>query len=445
MPVALSWLFFVYAAVYPQVANTSTLALIVSVVALYALVALSVLGPSQLSFAVVYGAYLSLSHLGLAGIEAAYPGSVDAFGVRVGHGTWVYEPWFYHPSFHYGVIVASLGVTSYFVVSLSYALFKKFQGRYLTLGLDTRGDQRLYWAGIAFLTLSIAYLVISLTFGDLNIVDDYSSYFGSTAAVGGYSTFLLLLAIGVTFSFATGGHRQLVLAGILFSLPSAVLLAAGSRGAVLYAVAAVTGILGSRGLRLRPVVVAAALLVLFVLIPVVRQVRSVAANERALSAVELNPTDPFLELGFQIRPLVHTLRWIQEGEDYAYGGTYWLPVQRALGLILPIDRPLLEGNRFNFGERLPGFGYSVIAEAFFNFGLVGVILVPSLVGYIASMFGYAPTSRRLALYGALMQVLINNQRNAFIFVPGQIIVILTIYFAVTRLIKVRSLERLYSQ
>src|SRR5690606_24885518 len=115
---------------------------------------------------------------------------------------------------------------------------------------------------------------------------------------------------------------------VWFVIPAIFLLVSGNRGEVFYAGAASIAVLSSRGFvpRFRSIVFF--LVILFMLIPSVRQFRHTPLAARDLSVISLNFTDTIMELGFQIRPLIGTLQWIKNGEDFAYGGTYALPIQR---------------------------------------------------------------------------------------------------------------------
>lgn len=46
------------------------------------------------------------------------------------------------------------------------------------------------------------------------------------------------------------------------------------------------------------------------------------------------------------------------------------------------DHLLDISNRYYIKDRVPGLGYSVLAEAYFNFGKLGLILIPVVIGMV---------------------------------------------------------------
>jgi len=186
-----------------------------------------------------------------------------------------------------------------------------------------------------------------------------------------------------------------------------------------------------RGWRPRGQGVAAILVVFFLVIPVIRAARTEQGNALSFSQVALIKwTDPFVEIGFQIRTFVATAEWIEAGEDYANGNTYSIPVLRLVTLFLPVfERPQIVGTRYFIRDRLPHWGYSVVAEAYFNFGLFGVMIIPALIGLGLSLAADGARGQiSLALAGGVMAILVMNIRNNFLFVPGQVFIVIVLWY-----------------
>lgn len=359
-----------------------------------------------------YLLYLVLTHLGL-------PLS-DLLGADLLRN---YRPhqleWYYSSSSTPSTILSALSIAS-FAVGASISAFSRRAPRVAIL--ERKGDQGVYLVGMVLLLAAAAYLLGALLLGPLSITMSYLEYRSAIAALPGYEWFIFALAVGITFTLATGSPTQRTWALSVFVPIALVLLLTGNRGEVFYPALAAVGVMGTRGYRVDWRIIALGALSFFVVIPTIQHLRSVSLSEASLSRVVFSPFDPLTEMGFTLRTVVVTFDWIRNGEHYAYGQTYILPILRLIGRLIPFyERPEIVGTRFAVNDRTPRMGYSVVAESYFNFGWVGVIVVLGIIGFVLSWIGdRARTTRQLALSGAIAATLINNIRNSFIFVPGQI-------------------------
>lgn len=408
--------------------------------ALYGLVLASRLGPTRFNFVVVYGFYLSVSHLGLVASDLLVPGSLQLYLYQKGLPASSVESWYLGTLVKVAIGLSGLGITSFF---LGAGFFTFFGRRFKPVVFDAvhiknPGNQSIFRIGTILLILVTGYFIVMIITGVLPLFATYSEY-RSKGIEAPYLPFILVfMSVGFTFLLATGSPSQIRRWIIWFILPAAYLLLIGTRGGVFFALAAGIAVLSSRGLKLKLKELLILLLLMFVIIPVVSKIRNTSVQERDLSKITIDFTDPFIEMGFQLRPLTGTLQWLKNGEAFAYGGTYFLPMQRIIALVIPyMEREPIEGNRFDVQGRTPRQGYSVIAEAYFNFAEWGVVIILAGIGLFLSFANRAATSQALALHGAIMAVLVNNQRNSFIFVPGQMVVILTI-FIIARLLENRK-------
>lgn len=440
IPMFLAWLFYVYAAFQRPLLSIEFLTGLTIFTATYGLAVAALRGPSRLNFVVIYGAYLAISHLGFVASDLFVPYALETFQASTGLQSYHFQGWYFSDTRPYAVILSGLGISSFF---LSAGLFGQFGQRVSAeqqaiAPFSEQGSQPVFYTGVALLIYCTAYLIVLTILGILPLFASYGEYFAAVAEAPAYPAFLVFLSIGITFIIATGSARQIRRWIVFFIVPAILLAIAGNRGEILYAAAAVVGILGRRGFSPRLRTIVALLVVFFVLIPFIRQIRNTPFAERDLGNVSINLTDPFMELGFQIRPLILTINWIENGEELAYGNTYYIPVQRLFGLVIPfMERIPLEGSRFNIPERTPTLGYSVIAEAYFNFAQVGVIVILGAIGAFLSYVNRTATTQSLAYFGAIVAVLINNQRNSFIFVPGHIVTI-TFFLIIAHLLSRRA-------
>lgn len=388
-------------------------------------------GPTKINFVVVYGSYLALSHLGLVVSDLLVPGAMEAFQENIGLERYHFQGWYFNNTYlSFTLAAVGLAINSFFIGAGLLGLFGK-RYKYVSQTPESileSGNQSIFRFGIGLLALCSLYIAVMMLFGFLPLFGSYLDYVKSLSTAPLYHLFLVLLSVGTTFTLATGSYAQIRRHLIWILIPSFLLLITGNRGEIFYAAASSAAILSLRGFVFRFRSILMGVFILFVLIPSIRQIRHIALPERDIGGISLNLTDGIMELGYQVRPLALTIQWIRNGEPLAYGGTYLLPIQRIIALALPfIEREPIEGNRLNIAGRVAGMGYSVIAEAYFNFGEVGLVIIMACIGYFLTLANRASSTRSLALYGAITAVLINSLRNTFIFVPGQVIIVLILF------------------
>lgn len=386
-------------------------------------------GLPVLGFVGVYGTYLALAHLGAVGAQLLLEDALAGY---------TYRHWFESDGRPLAVALSGLGIGA-FVLGARVLGGGSRPRPNRVAPLEGRGDHGLYLVGVALLAYCAAYMTLAVGTGALPLFESYASY---RRAMGGlfrdnlllsYGMMLFFLASGLAFVLATGDRRQRTIGLLLFLCPAGLLMLTGNRGEVLYPVAAGLAVYSARGYRPRLKALALFAAVFFVMIPVVRQVRSVGLGSFEARGVSIDVIEPFVSLGYTLRPVVITANWIEGGEPFALGQTYTLPIQRVVGLLIPgVTRPEFQGNPHYIKGRTEGtgMGYSVIAEAYFNFGVAGVVIILASLGAALARFGdRAPGGRSLAVAGAIMAILVNNIRNAFGFVPGQVFLVSLLFLA----------------
>jgi hypothetical protein len=145
--------------------------------------------------------------------------------------------------------------------------------------------------------------------------------------------------------------------------------------------------------------------------------------------LRFNPLDALAEMGGSIRPVSLVVRWRADGDDFIYGASYWAPFDRALGRIVPgWETERLEATSDErlmnvlMKKRVSGLGFSPVAEAFRNFGPLGVPMIMGLIGVILGLLDRARPSRvQMVASGLLFFPLLYSVRNAFVQLPAQVI------------------------
>lgn len=375
-----------------------------------------------ISFASVYLMYLSLAHLGTVTSELLFPGAFENFTENV-------PRWFYSDLLP--DTVALVGISIYFFVVATLLcekliIQKSNKNQY---DLESQGNKLYYYTGTVFILAYAGYLVFAILTGNMNISGTYAEYREARTSL--YPWLVFLFRVGIAFSFANGTKKQLILTGGLISIPSFIVFMSGSRGEIIYPLAAGIVVLLMRGFKLQKKHILIGALVFFLIIPTIAQTRRTSFREHSIREIGINLTDPFVEAGVIIRPFMNTYGWIQGGEPYAYGRTYIIPIQNMLSRFPGISRFPLEGSRYFLTARTPTQGYSTLAEAYFNFGIAGLFIWTTLVAWLLTYFKKKLLNfEGLALSGAIYSILIHNIRGHFLSVPAYLTIILIIYLTV---------------
>lgn len=374
-------------------------------------------GGTVLGVGGVYLAYLALSHVGLIGVLLITdsPPSLAAM-------PWWTIGWVDSPAAVKAAALSGLGICA-----MTVMLVRPWRPtRRIPPIQRTSASPGLTRVGFILLAITGLYFGAAVATGALPVGRGYMAYFEAIALLPGYSLMLVMLATGLTFLAATAERRHLVPALLLASVPVGFLILVGNRGEVLYPGVAAFGILARRGLHPSRRLWMSGLLALFVIIPVIRSTRT-AESGGAWEQLEWSPDAMFTEIGFQLRPFTATVEWQANGEPLAMGRTYAIPVIRGVLRLVPVaERPTIENTPWDVANRLYGQDYSVISEAFLNFGIAGVPLVMGLIGWLLSLAERTRTDLGLARSGGILAIGMDNIRNGFAFVPGQIAVVLAL-------------------
>jgi hypothetical protein len=209
-----------------------------------------------------------------------------------------------------------------------------------------------------------------------------------------------------------------------------VLLILGFRTDAIVPAAAYTIVLAHRGVHLPRGLLISGLLAFLVVIPVIRNLRTVGFEHRSeLSWEEVSPLGTFTEFGSTLRAAAVYIDWIEGGEDFQMGAGYWAPIDRqVLGRLMPwrgvppyeTDPRIPQRNIQTVGA----IGLSATGEAYYNLGAFGPFL---FYGCIGVLFGWldrhaGASPYRAAMLGIAMLVLFFNIRGAWLPVPARIVV-----------------------
>jgi hypothetical protein len=287
----------------------------------------------------------------------------------------------------------------------------------------------LYYTGLTTAILAASGLgVIFMRGGGSQVFSmSYGSMYKSGTLFGSNFTLAcLLVAVGVTMAIpnATAGKRWPLVA--LQSGVTAVVLLTGARSYALMGALVLVVIAAKARVRIKPIYLLWGFLLALLIISAVGVARSRGVVNSQLGSSSIGPTAALAEMGGSLKTVTLAIDWIEAGDQLQWGGGYWLPIERALGLIVPGLRKDLSTDPRAMSEvmlsRVSGLGGSAVAEAFYNFGLAGIgvfVLLGCLLGYL-HLNARSPAA--IAFESVVLYALILEVRNWFISVPAMIAV-----------------------
>ena len=245
-----------------------------------------------------------------------------------------------------------------------------------------------------------------------------------------FVTSLNVAPIGLYLMAAATRWRWIAAVLLTVLVWSSVIFWLGFRGFGLIPVITVLAVVHKRRFRLPKLAYPAGIAVMLFAIPLITVLRDARLEERSIpeAARALRPLAAVSEMGASLRPLVHTLHYM-ETEDFRWGQTYW----RGLLAVFPNVASNWEGSAYLPLEELPpshwvtkqaapwsythfgGLGFSAVAEPYMNFGTAGVVLyfiaLPAFLVWADRVDAVLPT--RLATWAVLLGPLLWTTRNSF--------------------------------
>jgi hypothetical protein len=205
-----------------------------------------------------------------------------------------------------------------------------------------------------------------------------------------------------------------------------VMLLVGMRTEAMIPLVTFAIVLTHRGIKFRRAVLIGAVLAAVIIIPIVRTVRVVGFGNRSLvNWTEVSPLETLTELGGTLRAVKAYIDWIQQGDPYLLGASYWAPFDRHfLTRLVPGREPI----PFQDDPRVPtrdmsdregAVGASSTGEAYYNFGVVGPFLFYACVGMLFAWLERraAATPHACAVFGIVMFLMFFNIRGEWLPVP----------------------------
>jgi O-antigen polysaccharide polymerase Wzy len=279
---------------------------------------------------------------------------------------------------------------------------------------------------LVFAAILLWCAIVLMTSGASGLFGSYGDYLNAIEESGGFMGLVWLALGGGIVMSVTGRHGWLRTSAIVaFGCMALIALPIGLRGEIMFPTIAALVAAARCGWVLSPGRACAFVVALLVVIPSVREVRSTGLQGLPDVAFELRLFDAFVEMGGSLHPVEKVVRWRAEGEALDMGSSYWAPVERAAARVLPgLQTTAAEDDMRIMNvlvtDRVGAIGFSPVAEAYRNFGAVGVVLVLGLLGAgLAAIDRIADRGLAVLAIAIFYVPLLTNVRNSFVSVPLQ--------------------------
>ena len=326
--------------------------------------------------------------------------------------------------------LANMAVISYTLANLCVKIHNYNHFNAVVSKCNFETTKKLRFVAAFLVIIVLLYFFYHIIFRDTALFSTYDEFCQSSAHNSPlYSYILIAFYVATIYLASAGTIRSNLIIWIFWMLVVFIFVLNGNKGEFLYALLAVIGLYGVKGKKINWKTIVFFALILFLIIPFVTSFRNIGLIS-SFSEFKINFLDAFIEMGMQIRMSVYILDDISSGlQSFIYGRSYYQPIINILTFFLPGSTTATD----EIAVKYYGYGFSQVIESYLNFGVVGILVFFFLIGYILSRFENGCLDNlKVAFIGTLTCILINATRNYFAFVPGHILIVSIIYFAIKK-------------
>ncbi len=326
------------------------------------------------------------------------------------------------------------------IIMLFFALFMEVQNRhfyYLSYGYnDIDIKDNSYDGDILVNIITIPIMMISMMIL-IFVVVRYSLWAGRYSNIIAITKNLTILhhsiiwmSLSIAMLFAAGTRKGIFIGITIFGITSIFHFSIGNRGEVLYTAVICFALYSLRYKSIKRKQVFIAFIALILLIPFVRILRSGGMETYSFSLLN-SFSDLLCEIGIQVSPFTSIVEYIQSGHSHVWGMTY---INDFLDFILRRfggSSPYMNTTEYVIKSIMPkqGLGFSIIAELFYNFGIVGAVIFFAFYSHFLKKIDYNFFYNKISInqrlfYSMLMVELINLTRNDASTLPVNLVYIL---------------------
>lgn len=338
--------------------------------------------------------------------------------------------WFYTDETRYAVLLATIGLVACALGALVASLAggqtarDRIDDRYLNIPVTRAGAALVACGVVGWFLLVVRAGGVGLLFGDYDTLNNALS----TGTLHPYA--YLAVGWGMIFLGTAEPSRLRRVGFAFFALWALVAFPLGLRGEVLFPLFAALVVAARRRAPFSMMTVLVCGICLLSLIAAGRSIRDVGLANAGGAQVQASPLSSIEELGISLRPVSEVVHWRVNGDPFIHGASYWAPFDRILNKFVPgrgwQTPPAEEDDRVMNQlaiRRVGPIGFSVVAEAYRNFGTAGVVGILFVVGLLLGWMDHWPLSRaRQIAMGVVFLPLLVEVRNDFVAVPLDLLI-----------------------
>jgi hypothetical protein len=283
-----------------------------------------------------------------------------------------------------------------------------------------------FYVGITTAASGLAWLCyLVIREGGLDLFGNGYGQMFKTEFSSSFSTAIFLVSMGSVLALLSAPGKLTWLPVALQLAGSVPVLLTGSRQFALIGPLVLAVIAAKRGMRLGLVRTGISCVLVLWMISYVGETRSHGVMEGVVGSGSVSPVSALVEMGSSLQTTSLAIDWIQNGDSYLWGGSYWLPLERGLGLVLPMRKDLATDPRamhMVMVSRVSGLGGSAIAESYYNFSVLGSLSFLVLGYLLARLERRALSPLSASFMSVVLYAFVFQARNWFINVPSLIIV-----------------------
>lgn len=276
-------------------------------------------------------------------------------------------------------------------------------------------QKSFYYVGLAALVFFAFYIFFNYARGNI-VFGDYAAY-KDWAGNGIRNYSQMAFWISSVFICSCGNKKNIAIGLFVYLIPASIMFLAGNRNDVLFPLLIGIGLYFLRYHEIPKKLILGMILVVLLGGPLIVQLRRGFTVEFSsiFSDIGQSLGESFFELGGQLHSVSNMFSWLESGEGYAFGATYLLGFfSSLLGSFVPSITQYYQSTRFYLPPRIKGLGFSMSAELYFNFSVIGVLLVYFFIGkFIAKREKKINNINSLLWYGFIMLLLLILARNTF--------------------------------
>lgn len=303
--------------------------------------------------------------------------------------------------------------------------------------LSYSGFNKIDMIGIPLLVIGTSFIVGIALFFNLAGAG-YSVFLSVIEDVPIYGHFVVLNSLSIAFIIASGSDKGLKISIAIFIIQAIFQFSMGNRGEIMYSAVVCIALITLRYKTINFKKVALLGVSFMILIPYIRYMREL--NQDGFNPF-LSGLDTLCEEGMQISPFTHIVEYVSHKGDYVWGMTYVNDfcdfIYRRFGSESPYG---IEKYVIKMIMPYKGMGFSMIAELYYNFTIIGACIVYGLLSNFLCKLDYNVYTNKYsksksAFYSMLVVQLINMTRNDGSTLPIYLmymIIIMLIYFIINR-------------